>query len=290
MSNYVYCASCYANNTNTTDTPRNFVNITSKPWGTGLLEVGIFQSGTSRGLTFYIFFFRVVLVFLASSFAVIWMESTDLGIRLSEPFANMHRKAASVSNSLTLDYLWGISIDVTIQAIKNQQWKVAWFSFLGQISTIFPVLVGGLFTMTNTGDHIVFNVHGSPFYLVFAFLIVFALSLPFAWPRAKRRLPRDCSSIADLMSLFYASKIMENGALDISGKNVEKKHLDSRLFLQEETFQAGLFVGVDGKMHFGVDYHRLRMDGQEIEHVGMIGKISKQGDGYLLEREHDKDV
>lgn len=82
------------------------------------------------------FFFRVVLVFLASSFAVIWMESTDLGIRISEPFANMYRKGAFVSAILTLDYLWGIPVDVTIQAIKNQQRKVAWFSFLAQISTI----------------------------------------------------------------------------------------------------------------------------------------------------------
>ncbi|ORY04972.1 hypothetical protein BCR34DRAFT_53491 [Clohesyomyces aquaticus] len=276
-------------NSTTPYLPSGTVNVTSSPHGTKFIEeIGSFKADAATDLALYIFVFRNVLVYFASLFAMGVMERIDLGTRFSQPFANMYRKDATVSETLLLDYLWGIPGAVTVEALKKGHWKVAWISFLNLLSPIFPVLVGGLFVMTNTGPRIVFKVDESSFYCVFAFLVVYAITLPMMWPLQNRKLPRYCASIVDVMLLFWASKVMTDPALDISGKNVEKKHLESKLLLKElerERFQLGLFTGADGKKHFGVDYKEIEGNGRRRVHVKNVRRIQKDGQGYILDEE-----
>jgi hypothetical protein len=116
-------------------------------------------------------------------------------------------------------------------------------------------LVGGLFTIVNTGKRIYFIFTPAIFYLVLAFLAIYCISLPLAWPRRKRRLLRWHVCIADYASLFYASYLLHDpeSKLDISAPNVTQRHLTSRVFLEEKLYSVGIYNGVDGKCHFGLD-------------------------------------
>lgn len=264
-------------------------NITSEP-SARVDIIGSFRPNSPNDLGLYILVFRTLTVALASMFAVGVMENIDLAIRFSQPFANMYRKDASASQSLLLNYLWGIPGAVTVEALKNKHWKVAWFSLLNLVSPFFPILVGGLFTITNTGPRISFKVDASSFYFVFGYLVTYTCSLPFVWPRTNRRLPRFCRSIADVMSLFYASVLLTSPELDISKQNDEQLHLSSRLFLQEGRFQAGIFTGVDGAKHFGVDYAQLNASVNDSRHVVKVGRLQREGDMYLVNEERDSDA
>jgi hypothetical protein len=86
----------------------------------------------------------------------------------------------------------------------------------------FPVLVANVLSPVVTESEVHFKGGETVFYTVLLLLVVYFVSLLFAWPFANRRLSRWCTSIADLMTFFYPSKIMSNSALDISDINAGK--------------------------------------------------------------------
>jgi hypothetical protein len=251
--------------TNTTFDPSD----TNTPIFTNITFNGVFED-PKNDLVLYVFVFRNLLVFFASMFAIGFLQVVDIGHRFSQPFANMARSDTSATESLLLNYVWGTPGVVTFDALKNHHWRVAWFSSLNLISPLFPILVAGLFTITDTGSWIVFDIHKTSFYFVLAYLVLYTSTLPFAWPGRDRRLPRVFTSIADLMSLCYSSHVLRNPALDISRANVTQRHLDARLFLQEETYRVGLYTGSDHKTHFGFDTAYLRDDGSTVAHVSSL--------------------
>jgi hypothetical protein len=168
---------------------------------------------------------------------------------------------ATATESILLDYMWGLPGLVTFDAFSNSHYKVAWFSLLDLASPIFPILVGGLFTITNTGELIVFTIVPVTFYFVLAYLFIYLCTLPLVLPGPNRRLLRLHFSIADYASLFYASRLLndtnpehpELDTLDISEKNVTKRHLESRIFLEEKKYRMGFYTGVDGERHWGLE-------------------------------------
>ena len=80
---------------------------------------------------------------------------------------------------------------------------------------------------------------------------------------------------------------MDNEALDISGPNIEKRHLESKLFLQERRFEAGIFTGKDGKKHFGVDYKWENDQTRQRTIVARVGAIEKTENGFLVHEDRD---
>jgi len=83
---------------------------------------------------------------------------------------------------------------------------------------------------------------------------------------------RHHDSIADYVSLFYASYLLHDpdSKLDISAARVTKRHLESRIFLEEKEYSVGLYNGVDGKWHFGLDVATLpepKVEDGESKHV-----------------------
>jgi hypothetical protein len=246
-------------------TPSQFTfNITSSG---GDLIFANFDPG--NGLLWTLFYSRTILVILASYMAITWIGFVDKSIRFSQPFKNMHDKAATADDSILLGYLWGTPGLTTIKALMNKHWVVAWFSFVSLFSPTFPILVGGIFVITNTGKRIYFSITPATFYLVFAYLVIYAISVPLAWPRRDRRLMRFHDSIADYASLFYASYLLHDpdSKLDISAPNVTQRHLESRVFLEEKKYAIGLYRGVDAKCHFGLDVATLDVGAGEEPHV-----------------------
>jgi hypothetical protein len=78
--------------------------------------------------------------------------------------------------------LWGITRLPIIQALVNKHWVVAWISFIYFFSPTFPVFVGGIFVITNTGKRVYFSITPAMFYLAFAYLVIYDISVPLAWP------------------------------------------------------------------------------------------------------------
>ncbi|KAF2823719.1 hypothetical protein CC86DRAFT_384275 [Ophiobolus disseminans] len=239
---------------------------------------------------------RIILVGVASVISGVWIVNLDLQMRISQPFVNMYKEDTSVDDSLLLDYLWGLPGAVTYAALANKHWIVAWFSVLSLVGPTFPVLVAGFVIIEKEEDdnkQVIFNgnYNGLSLSLMIGFLIAFWISLVIAFfSRQHRRLPRRCLSLADIMSFFYASKIMQNRALDISSKTATKRHLESRLFLQEQRFQTGLFTGVDGKRHFGVDVKWNHDDHRSRRHVAAVGRIEKCDKGCKVFEEAESPI
>lgn len=249
-------------------TPGQFTyNITTSA---GDLLFANFDPG--NGLLLTLFWSRTVLVIFASYMAIPWFGSVDESMRFSQPFKNMYEKPATADDSIFLNYLWGTPGLTTIKALMNKHWVVAWFSFISFFSPTFPILVGGIFVITNTGKRIYFSITPATFYLVFAYIVIYAISVPLAWPRRDRRLMRYHDSVADYVSLFYASYLLydPDSKLDISAPNVTERHLESRVFLEEKKYAVGLYRGVDRKCHFGLDVATLDVGAGEAPHVKFV--------------------
>lgn len=152
----------------------------------------------------------------------------------------------------------------TAKALTNGYYKVAWFSPFNLASPVFPIIVGGLFTIVTITPVI--------FYLVLSFLVIYLISLPLAWPGRDRRLLRWHNCIADYASLFYTSYLLHDpqSQLDISAPNVTQRHLESRVFLQDRLYTTGWYNGVDGECHFGLDEAYLGETGVEPRHVRFV--------------------
>lgn len=240
-------------------------NVTSSG---GDIIIANFDPG--NGILWALFCFRTILVILASYMAITWFGAVDESIRFIQPFKNMHNKAVKAEDSILLNYLWGMPGLTSITALLNKHWKVAWFSFISFFSPTFPILVGGIFEITNTGKRIYFTITPATFYLVFVYLIIYAISIPLAWPGKDRRLMRYHKSIGDYTSLFYASYLIydPDSSLDISAPNITQRHLESKVFLEEKSYAIGFYRGVDAKCHFGLDVATLDIGvGEEVQHV-----------------------
>lgn len=219
----------------------------------------------------YAAIFRFVLVYFASMYAIGYMDVVDLSHRLGQPFANMFNKRATAEETVFLDYAWALPGVATIDALKKKHWKVAIFSAVNLLNPFFPILVSGLFLISDAGPSVKFTLDKLTFILVFAYLIVYALITPIAWPTWKRRILRTQYSIADLLSMCYSSRFIQDEALDISNPRITKRHMESTLFLQERLYSIGLYSGSDGVLHFGFDFATLPgKDGVEVNHISHI--------------------
>jgi hypothetical protein len=255
--------------TNSSSNPFNVTlqtNITSQP-GDLLLHLPGLNFNPANDLVLYIFVFRSIPTIFSSYFALNWLSAVDRSMRFSQPFANMHKRPASATDSILLSYLWGTPGVVTIDALTAGHYKVFWFSLLDLVSPVFPILVAGLFTITNTGENILLQIIPVTFYFVLSILIIYLCTLPFIWPGLNRRSLRYHVSVADYASLFYASRLLndrsENSVFDISAKEVTSRHLYSRVFLEENMYKVGFYVGVDSKWHWGIE--KVEEDGKGVQ-------------------------
>jgi hypothetical protein len=227
-------------------------------------------------------YFLFPIVWVSNLFALGTMQLFDTGIRFTQPFASSYRVEASLEETLLLDYVWGMPGVVTVDAMRNGHWKVAWFSFTSMVGPLFPVLVANMLSPIISEDRIIFKGGEAIFYTVFCFLLAYFLTLPFAWPGRNRRLPRMCHSIADFMSLFFASSIMSNKSLDLSDANAGKRLLESKLFVQQGRFETGLYTGADGTKHFGLDHAWIEPEAGRRKHVAQVVKVEKTEDGHFI--------
>ncbi|KAI9819278.1 MAG: hypothetical protein M1827_007435 [Pycnora praestabilis] len=197
----------------------------------------------------------------------LFWQSIDMRFRALQPFANLaNPQGTTAEESLLLDYAACLPIEVTIKAFIAGHHKVAWFSMISLISIALPVLGGGLFysNYTTRSEEVRIVAFLPAFYILIAFLIIYALSFLFIWPTRKRYLPHDITTLAKLISFVYQSPILQDVAFR---EPRTKTDLVTRVLnapLGEKVkarYAFGIYRGRDGFEHLGID--RLQRPGRE---------------------------
>ncbi|KAL4975211.1 hypothetical protein BDW66DRAFT_167369 [Aspergillus desertorum] len=148
------------------------------------------------------------LLFIAWQHIDVYFRAVQPYVMLSSP------EGATAEQSLLLAYPSLLPFQVTITAIVNKHYKVAWISLVSVLSGVIPILAGGVFmALTYTGDTIKVTPLMSAFYAIVAFCAVYMISFLAIWPGHHRYLPHGVSTLADQMSFLYQSPLLSDKLL-----------------------------------------------------------------------------
>lgn len=209
---------------------------------------------------------------LLGMFLFLAWQPIDVYFRSLQPYKNLAEAyGATARKSILLSYNADLPGIVTFKALRNGDWKVAHFSLISLVAATIPILAGGVFTalLFNTGE--VRMVASMPGYIALCILLsVYALSYLLIWPTRYRYLPHEVNTIAGNLSFLYASRLLKDSSI----RNIRTKadfiaRLDGRSSPgltgdgrrrrkekqteQEARFGFGIYIGVDGQEHLGID-------------------------------------
>lgn len=205
------------------------------------------------------FLYSFVPSLLGMILFLVW-QPIDHYFRAMQAFASMaDRDGSTAEESLLLDYNARLPMEVSICALVNGHFKVAWISFIGIMSITLPVLAGGIFTaqFVRSLQDVRTEASLPGFEALVAFLVIYAFSFLAIFPTRKRHLPHDISTLGDLVSFFYKSPLLAEGTfrepkskIDLvtklmSSTTAEEKHNSHYAF--------GIYMGLDGREHLGID-------------------------------------
>ena len=213
---------------------------------------------TTEGFSPADFLYSFIPSLIGMLLFLLW-QPIDLYFRALQPFASLaHRDGASAEQCLLLDYNACLPIQVTIKALINRHYKVAYISFVSLLSLTLPILAGGIFTaqfVVKTQDiRIIASMPG--YYALVLFVAIYAVSFVVIWPTRKRRLPHDISSLGQLISFVYQSPILTEPAFSEPKSRIDlvTKLLGTPAGEKEiPRYAFKVYVGRDGKEHLGID-------------------------------------
>ncbi|KAI2786496.1 hypothetical protein POX_g08882 [Penicillium oxalicum] len=189
------------------------------------------------------------------------LQPIDMYFRAVQPFVELS-KGASAEQSLLLAYPYSLPMQVSLQAIINRHFRVAWLSFMSSVSIAIPILAGGVFIALWYPDSRDIRISSlmPAFYALIAFCALYALTFLTIWPARCHFLPHDITTLADLISFLYQSPLLADKLLR---EPRSKTDLVTRLIVtppSERTlpmYGFGVYIGRDGKEHLGIDrFHR----------------------------------
>lgn len=195
---------------------------------------------------------------LIGNFLFLAWQHIDCHFRALQPYVMLSLPdGASAEQSLLLAYQSLLPFQVTITAIINKHYKVAWISLMSVLSGAIPILAGGVFiALTFAEDTIRISPLMSAFYAIVAFCAIYMVSFLSIWPGRRRYLPHDISTLADQMSFLYQSPLLSDKLLR---EPRSKTDLVTRLVITPPgdrdypQYGFGVYVGRDGKEHLGID-------------------------------------
>ncbi|OJJ75575.1 hypothetical protein ASPBRDRAFT_118194 [Aspergillus brasiliensis CBS 101740] len=161
------------------------------------------------------FCYSFVPAFIGNVLFLAW-QPIDVYFRALQPFAALAAPTgARAEQSLLLSYTSCFPFQVTLVAILNKHYKVAWISFMSTVSAAIPILAGGMFiALYHPSDGtILISALMPAFYAIVAFCALYMVSFLCIWPRRCRRLPHDISTLADQMSFLYQSPLLADKIL-----------------------------------------------------------------------------
>ncbi|QQK48262.1 phosphoribosylaminoimidazole-succinocarboxamide synthase [Penicillium digitatum] len=190
-------------------------------------------------------------------------QPVDVYIRALQPYAELSSPGGTTAErSILLSYPSSYPLQITIQAIINRHFKVAFVSLMSLLSLGIPILAGGVFIALwfPSHDDIRISAFLPAFYALVGFCGLYAVSFVAIWPGRRRYLPHDITTLADVMSYLYQSPLLSDKILR---EPRSKTDLVTRLIVappserQLPLYSFGIYVGRDGKEHLGIDrFHR----------------------------------
>ncbi|KAF6222753.1 hypothetical protein HO133_000801 [Letharia lupina] len=213
---------------------------------------------TTEGFSPADFLYSFIPSLIGMLLFLLW-QPVDLYFRALQPFASLaHRDGASAEQSLLLDYTACLPIEVTIKALLNRHYKLAYISFISLLSLTLPVLAGGIFTAQFVVERQDIRVIASMpgYYALVLFVVIYAVSFIVIWPTRKRRLPHDISTLGQLVSFVYQSPLlMETAFAEPTSKTDLVTKLLGTPAGEKETprYAFKVYVGRDAKEHLGID-------------------------------------
>ena len=200
---------------------------------------------------------------LIGNFLFLAWQPIDLSFRALQPFVELSApQGAPADKSILLAYPSAFPVEVTMQAIVNGHFRVAWLSFMSIASLAIPILAGGVFIALwyPSPGNIRISSLMPAYYALIAFCALYALSYLAIWPSRRRYLPHDITTLADVMSYMYQSPLLADKLLR---EPRSKTDLVTRLIVAPPSerllpmYGFGVYVGRDGKEHLGIDrFHR----------------------------------
>lgn len=210
---------------------------------------------------------------LLGMFLFLAWQPIDVYFRHVQPYVNMSRMQGAVAKrSILLSYNADLPLVVTIKALMNRDIRVAGISLVSTMSAAIPVLSGGVFTAQLFAEvqevRMVASLAG--YYALCVILSAYALSYLIIWPTRKRYLPHSIETVSGNLSFLYASRLLKDSSIrNIRTKQDLVARLDGRVGTNltgagaekgsaRDTGSAvkygfGIFTGVDGREHLGID-------------------------------------
>ncbi|KAJ5624370.1 hypothetical protein N7510_000679 [Penicillium lagena] len=204
------------------------------------------------------FLYSFIPAFIGNVLFLVW-QPIDVSFRALQPFVELSSPhGATAEKSILLAYPSSLPIQVTLQALLNGHYKVAWISLTSVIFGAIPILSGGVFMSLFFPSHndIRISAFMPAFYALIVFCGVYAASFLAIFPRRYRYLPHDINTLADLMSFLYQSPLLTDKLLR---EPRSKTDLVTRLIVTPPSerelplYGFGIYVGRDGKEHLGID-------------------------------------
>ncbi|KAK5951828.1 hypothetical protein OHC33_007120 [Knufia fluminis] len=211
---------------------------------------------------------------LLGMFLFLAWQPIDVYFRAVQAYANLsEHDGATARRSILLSYNAQLPGIVSLRAVMNRDWKVAYFSLVSVMAATIPVLAGGVFTALLFANGEVWMTASFPGYIALCvFLAIYALSYLIIWPTRFRYLPHSINTVAGNLSFLYASRLLKDSSI----RNIRTKadfiaRLDGRVGTgltgdgrragrrtekqsdQESRYGFGIYTGVDGKEHLGID-------------------------------------
>ncbi|RDW86280.1 DUF3433 domain-containing protein [Aspergillus mulundensis] len=195
---------------------------------------------------------------LIGNFLFLAWQHIDIYFRALQPYVMLSSpEGATAEQSLLLAYPSLLPFEVTIAALANKHYKVAWISLISIVSCAIPILAGGDFiALTYEENTIKITPLMSAFYAIVAFCAVYMVSFLAIWPGRRRYLPHDISTLADQISFLYQSPMLSDKLLR---EPRSKTDLVTRLVITPPgdkdypRYGFGIYVGRDGREHLGID-------------------------------------
>lgn len=208
------------------------------------------------------FLYSFIPALIGNVLFLVW-QPIDIYFRALQPFVELSAPTgASADKSLLLAYPSSLPIQITLQAIINGHFKIAWFSFMSLVSLAIPILAGGVFIALWYPAHEDVRISSlmPAYYALIAFCGLYAVSFLAICPGRRRYLPHSITTLADLMSYLYQSPLLADQLLR---EPRSKTDLVTRLIVAPPSermlpmYGFGIYVGRDGKEHLGIDrFHR----------------------------------
>ncbi|KAL3464312.1 hypothetical protein BJX64DRAFT_254692 [Aspergillus heterothallicus] len=195
---------------------------------------------------------------LIGNFLFLAWQHIDVTFRALQPYVMLSSpKGTSAEQSLLLAYPSLLPFEVTVTALLNKHYKVAWISFMSVVSSALPILAGGVFiALTYPENEIRVTPLMPAFYAIVVFCGLYMASFLTIWLGRYRYLPHDISTLAEQMSFLYQSPLLSDKLLR---EPRSKTDLVTRLVIappgdqEYPKYGFGVYVGRDGREHLGID-------------------------------------